>query len=196
MKNLLMITIFLVFCFSVNGQKQGDTDIGIKAGANVSTLTGEATDDHDVSSRTAFNAGLLMRYFLLSNLAFQPELLYGGHGGKESFNNNLSTYRFSSLFLPLLFNYYISSFYLTGGPTLSYLLSAQVKSMGNTTNYIDNYKRFNFALAFGLGYMISNSFGLDARYNFGLNDINEQSGGAALKNNILMFSLFFLFNRK
>ena len=132
----------------------------------------------------------------MNNLAFQAELLYGGHGGKESFNNNLSTYRFASMFFPLLINYYISSFYITGGPTLSYLLTAQVKSMGNTTSYIDNYKRFNFALAFGLGYMITNSLGLDARYNFGLNDIHKNSGGAALRNNILMVSLFFLLNNR
>lgn len=196
MKKLLLFAIIAVFSFSVNGQNQGDLDVGIKAGVNIATLSGDATDDQDVSSRTSFNAGFLMRYFFLKSMAFQAELLYGGHGGKETFNNNLTTYRFSSLFLPLMINYYISSFYLTAGPTLNYLLTAQIKSMGNTSSYIDNYKRFNFALAVGLGYMITNSIGFDARYNFGLNDIYENSGGAALHNNILMFSLFFLLNQK
>ena len=196
MKKLLLFTILAVFSFSVNGQNQGDLNVGVKAGANIATFTGEATDDHDVSSLTSFNAGFLMRYFFIKSLAFQAELLYGGHGGKESFNNNLTTYRFASLFLPLMINYYISSFYFTGGPTLSYLLTAQVKSMGNTYNNLDYYKRFNIAIALGLGYMITNSIGFDARYNWGLNDINENSGGAALHNNILMFSLFFLFNQK
>ena len=196
MKKLIFISLFSVCWYVSSGQTKGQTDVGVKAGANVATFAGEAAEDQDVSSRTAVNAGIIMRYFLMSNMAFQAELLYGGHGGKERFSNQLSTYRFASVFLPLLINYYIGNFFLTGGPTLSYLMTAQVKNSGGTFNHLDNYKRFNFALAFGLGYMLTNTFGIDARYNFGLNDILKNNTGAALHNNILMISIFLLLSRK
>lgn len=186
MKKLIFAILLSVFFMGVHAQQP--VDFGAKAGVNVSNVKGKGTDGYNVSSRTSFNAGLFMRYFIATAVAIRPELFYGGHGFEESGVRH----QFSSLFLPILFMYYLQSFYLMAGPQLSYLLSAHAKSSGGETNIRNSYNALNFALVAGLGYMLTSHLGIDARYVFGLGDI-QKNGTAAIQNSIFSLSLMWMF---
>jgi hypothetical protein len=190
MKRLLLVTTLGIFCFVCRAQKTGDVDFGVKAGVDIATFKGEGTNGADVNSRTSLNAGMFMRYFIATAVAFRPELFYGGHGAEEG----PVTYRFSSLFLPLLITYYLQSFYLLAGPQLSFLLTAQSKSPGGTDNIKEFYRTLNFSLVAGLGFMLGKRLGIDGRYNLGLGDIHK-TGNAAVQNSIFMISLMLLLGR-
>jgi hypothetical protein len=191
MRKFFLFLSLVSLCTLGQAQQTGDVDFGVKAGVDVSTFKGEGTNGSDVSSRTSINIGFLMQYFMASAIALRPELFYAGHGAKEGD----FTYRFSSVFVPLLLTYYISAFYLMAGPQISFLMAAQSKSPSGTSDIKDYYRAVNFALVGGLGYMLGKNFGIDARYNWGVGHIHKTST-AAVQNSIFMISLFWLFNRK
>jgi hypothetical protein len=188
MKKIVIALTLLIGC--VSSRAQSPVDFGIKAGVNIASFNGEGTNNSDVTSRTSMNAGAFMRYFISSGLVLRPELFYGGHGAKEGDN----TYRFSSIFLPVLISYYLSTFYLMAGPQLSYLITAQSKFPGGTSNVREFYNALNFSAVMCTGLMFGKRFGLDARYNLGIGDIYKNST-ASIHNTIFMIDLIMLFNK-
>jgi hypothetical protein len=188
MKKIAITLTILVSCIIAHSQNA--VDFGVKAGVNIASFDGEGTNNSNIESRTSLNAGVFMRYFISSAVVLRPELFYGGHGAREGDN----TYRFSSLFLPVLISYYLSTFYLMAGPQLNYLLTAESKFPGGTTNVRDSYKALNFSAVMGVGLMFGKRFGLDARYNLGIGNIYKNNT-ASIHNTIFMISLMLLFNR-
>lgn len=189
MRKLILALVFCSCTFLSQAQStQGETEVGLTAGATMSNLKG---DDVETDHLASFNAGVLLRYFISTNLALQAQLYYGGHGAKDE-NFKL---RMQSIFLPILANYYMQSFSLFAGPQINYLLSAKSEYNGQTIDHIDYYKKLQMALVIGAAYMFTQNIGIDARYNFGLGNISEQSG-TSIQNSMIMLSLIYLFGKK
>ena len=192
MKKIFFLLAVSFFCLVAGAQSnQGDINYGVKGGVNLAKFKGENTGNSE--NRTSFNAGVLMRYHLLQTLALHAELFYGGHGGKEG---SAYEYRFASLFLPIMAAYYFSTFYLATGPQLCYLLSAKQKYNDTESDIKRDYRSANFAWVFGLGYMLSRSIGLDARYSLGLGNIHKDSNLSNVQHSIFMISLVFMLSAK
>jgi hypothetical protein len=87
------------------------------------------------------------------------------------------------------------SFNLELGPQIGFLVSAKEKSGGNTTDMKDATKSTDFSLVLGAGYGIGSSVVLDARYNFGLTQLQKDlgSGESASKNSVFQFSVGYKF---
>jgi len=153
----------------------GHVTIGVKGGLNLYNIHNDNNISYD--QRVGFNIGLLGHIHRDSHWAFQPELIYSAQGAK---NHNLGY-----LNIPVLLQYmFDNGFRIQAGPQLGLMVSSDNDNA---------YKPLDIALSVGVSYVLpSTGFGLDLRYNHGLNDISESSDVKSTNRGI-QFGLFYLF---
>jgi len=153
----------------------GHVTLGVKGGLNFYNIHNDNNTSFD--QRVGFNIGLLGHIHRDSQWAFQPELVYSAQGAK---NHNLSY-----LNIPVLLQYmFDNGFRIQAGPQLGLMVSSDNDNA---------YKPLDIALSVGVSYVVpSTGFGLDLRYNHGLNDISESSDVKSTNRGI-QFGLFYLF---
>lgn len=156
---------------------------GIKAGINLSNMFVDEVSDENM--KVGLNAGFFAKLPLARGFSIQPELLYSSKGAKQNYNNFISgegEYRFNLNYieLPVLAVVNIGkNFNIHAGPYIAYLASVNIKDLnddGTIDNIADldadNFQRFDYGLAGGLGIDIQN-FVIGARYNYGLREIGK-----------------------
>jgi hypothetical protein len=170
-------------------------NIGIKAGLNIYNINNDNNVNYDTKS--GFHAGLIGHIHLAKQLALQPELVYSAEGAKYTVLGITTTYHLDYLNVPFVFQYMFNNgFRLQAGPQLGFLLNAKSEVNNNSTDIKSSIKKVDFALTAGLGYVHpASGLGFDARYNFGLSDINE-NGSVKSTNRGFQLGLFYLFNHK
>jgi opacity protein-like surface antigen len=163
---------------------------GIKAGANYAKLTSDMDPDYIFG----FHAGLVAEYKLTSQFALQPELLYSLEGAKAEMDFREGEFFFSSeekiklgyINLPVMAKYYVTpALSFEAGPQIGFLISGESEyeiasnfdefeiDESGTEDIRDEVKKISFGLNFGLGYDISSSLFVQARYHLGLSDISD-----------------------
>jgi hypothetical protein len=86
-----------------------------------------------------------------------------------------------------------NGFRIQAGPQLGLLISAKSKNNNDITDIKDNYKPIDLGLSVGASYVVpSTGFGIDARYNFGLSNINK-NGTVNSTNRGVQFGVFYIF---
>jgi hypothetical protein len=187
---LLFLTIFLVFFSTVKAQEQKtseesalSTKFGIKGGLNLTNLhSDDFANDH---LKAGFNVGIFSKIPVTPGFSIQPELLYSLKGSKSDYNNALQgsgQYRFNLGYieLPLLAVVNLTkNFNIHAGGYGAYLTNVNIKDVNNQGNVngitevnADNFNRWDFGLAGGIGFDIEN-FMMGARYNYGLTNIGK-----------------------
>ena len=83
-----------------------------------------------------------------------------------------------------------NGFRLEGGPQIGFLLNAKRKA-GYVTVDDDGFKTTAFSIPLGVGYLTSSGVGLDARYVFGLSNINDSENGPIIQSNVFQLGLFY-----
>jgi Outer membrane protein beta-barrel domain len=161
---------------------------GLKAGVNIASLNVE--NGVDYNSRASFYAGGLVHIHVAKHLAIQPELFYSGQGG-ETGNTKI---RLGYLNMPVLVQYMAGNgFRLQTGPQLGLLVSAESETGGVKLNQKDNFNKIDFTWAFGASYQFPGTgAGIDARYNLGINDVND-GGVGHIKNRVFAVGVFYQF---
>jgi hypothetical protein len=184
----LLLALFLQ-AGSVSAQH---ANFGIKGGLNVYTINNE--NDANFDSKAGFNLGLLSHIHLAKQWAIQPELVYSLQGATINAGNVESKINLGYINIPVLFQYmFDNGFRLQAGPQLGFLVNAKSKTGSLSTDIKDNLKTADFGLAVGAGYVHTPSgFGVDARYNFGLSNINDNSSDK-LFNRGFQLGVFYLF---
>jgi hypothetical protein len=86
-----------------------------------------------------------------------------------------------------------NGFRIEAGPQIGFLMSAKNKAGDITENVKDNLKSTNFSIPVGVGYLTSSGLGFDARYNFGLSNINNTSSPTKIHSNVFQFGIFYQF---
>ena len=189
--NWLITLGILVISFQVSAQEQQTSaesslrpKVGIKGGLNLTTLySGDnVTDQH---MKAGFNAGVFAKFPVTRGFSIQPELLYSTKGAKTTYSNTVQgdgEYRFNMGYmeLPLMAVVNLgSNFNIHAGGYAAYLLGASVKDVnshgditGATDLNADNFNRWDFGLAGGIGFDIQN-FTIGARYNYGLSSLGK-----------------------
>lgn len=160
---------------------------GIKGGINLSNLYVDDVEDENM--KVGVNVGVFAKLPVTKGFSIQPELLYSSKGAKITYNNIFGDgeYRFNLNYveLPVLAVFNLGkNFNIHAGPYAALLTSANIKRLDNESGDVDdiadldtdNFKRFDYGLAGGVGFDIQN-FTLGARYNYGLNEIGD--GGIA-----------------
>jgi Outer membrane protein beta-barrel domain len=194
MKRMLLVLIAAGSFMFASAQIQ----YGVKAGYNLANLTFSPSQS-GVSSLSNFSGGVFASVPLFSTCTLQPEILYSGQGA--SFSDSLvgsGKVNYGYLNVPVLFKYqHESGLFAETGPQVGFLLSAKESAGGQTADLKSNSQSVDFSWAFGIGYKLPMGFGIDARYNLGLTNINKNSqGGGTVKNSVFQFGLFYQFGGK
>ena len=187
MKKLFFLLILSIFFNLVLIAQKGRSQFGIKGGVNIANL--KVDDGSDYDPRTGFHIGGLMHIHVDDHWAVQPELVFSAQGGKSG-NTEI---KLNYINIPILLQYMTNSgFRLQTGPQLGFLISAESEVGDVGVDIDDNIKSIDFAWAFGAGYLFASGFGIDARFNLGISDINDVSS-TEIRNQVFQFGLFYQF---
>ena len=190
MKKLIILAATLFLLSNVKAQ---DVHFGIKAGLNASSLN--YNNNSDMQSKIGFNAGILAHIHTSSKMwAIQPELYYSSEGAKSKSNSNKSL-NLGYLNLPVLIQYmFDNGFRLEAGPQVGFLMNAKSKVGNTSTDIKDNMQSAVFSIPVGVGYLTTGGLGFDARYNFGISNINKSDRGPKVHSNVFQFDVFYQFS--
>lgn len=171
------------------------TNFGFKAGLNSYNISNNSGSSYN--SKLGLNIGMFGHIHLDKQLAFQPELVYSSQGAKYTYLGTETTINLDYINVPLLLQYmFENGFRLEAGPQVGFLVSAKSKTNNATTDIKSSIKGIDLGLAIGLGYVDTKSgFGVDARYNLGLSNINENTSTKAT-NVGFQFGVFYLLGHK
>ena len=186
---------------------------GLKAGLNVSSITGNNVIGFDFKNRTSFNAGVMADLPFSNLLSFHPELLYSQKGAKfrgnvEEDNMLISvtgSLRLHYLDLPLLLRLKTNGFFFEAGPQLGYLLGLKrearadvfgLGSLGSSSDTnLDGYRRLDVGYVVGLGYQLPQGLELGLRYNGGFSDLNNPANDPKLRNSVFQAQVGYSFGK-
>ncbi len=178
MKKIIGLLIVMVSINTANAQM---LKFGLKAGANFSNLEG---DNIEGSTYTSFHFGAVVELKLLENLSLQPEVLYSSQGTKID-SNAFDDINYNYITIPVLAKFYLTKnkLSLEAGPQFSFLVNENVQDQfeGET---------FDFGIAGGLGYNITEHLFIQARYIAGL---TEASRNAEVTNRVIQLSVGYKF---
>lgn len=170
-------------------------NIGIKGGVNLYNVNTEGGESYD--TKAGIHLGFLGHIHLAEQLGLQPELVFSSQGTKFSSGGTDANLNLSYVNVPLLFQYmFDNGFRIQAGPQLGFLVGAKVKVGSAEDDVKDDFKGTDFGLGLGMSYVNpSSGFGVDARYNLGLSNINEDSS-ITTTNRGIQIGVFYLFNHK
>lgn len=189
MKKTIIFAATVLFMFSAKAQS---THFGIKAGLNASSLNSSPSNS-DMQTKIGFNAGFLAHIHTASELwAIQPEVYYSSEGAKSKSNSD-NKVELGYINVPVLVQYMFGNgFRIEAGPQVGFLMNAKGKQGGTSTDIKGDMKSAVFSIPVGVGYLTSSGLGFDARYNFGISNINK-SDAAKVHSNVFQFDVFYQF---
>ena len=201
--------VLLALCFATTAaEARAQVTLGLKGGLNISNVSATDADGStiDLDSRTAFTGGAYLQAGIGSVLALQAEGLYSPGGATAADGPSLDLTYFD---VPLLVLIRVpagdSAIWpiLYAGPVLSFETKCRLKGeegasvdCGSGENGLFRTKNMDVGATFGAGieiFMGSFTLQLDGRYNLGLVNIDDTTGGTAssLKNRTWSFFLGF-----
>ncbi|WP_162051491.1 porin family protein [Pontibacter pamirensis] len=216
MKKLLLSFFALATVYTAEAQ----ASFGVRAGGNLSNLSGDVTDDSRFNNKFGWHAGLTANFPIVEGFfSIQPELYYTNKGFKneeEDFEFNNLTYNregsvnYNYLELPILARIDAGPLYFEGGPTAAYLLSVK----NNTDTFVagspeplavnrsstEGLTRFELGYAAGVGFGMQSGLSLGVRYVGSFTDFASdapsdyfQGDLVNARNSVFMLTLGFTF---
>lgn len=194
MKKILVGIIVICAMASVDTRAQVQFSLGIKGGVNFSSI-----NVSDVNAtwdgRTGFHGGAFA-LFKITAFAVQPELIFSQQGSTVKFSTQDLDANFSYLNVPVIAKFYLpAGLNLQLGPQFGFLTSAEsdYNPITNTpqdgTDLKEFYKNSDVSLGMGIGWDLPFGLTVDARYNLGLTEIDDNSSLEATKNQVFQISL-------
>jgi len=190
-KFILFLCISLSWGAAQNSRAQevGEIAIGVKGGANISSLGGN--DSQIGSAKVGFHAGFYFAARITDNVALQPEFIFSQQGFRvtDNFALQASSFNYNYMNLPIIAKIYVADgTSVQLGPQFGYLLSAP--EVGT-----DNVKKFDLSLAMGLGYELPSGLNFAARYNLGLTNTvaNANNLISSTTNRVFQLSIGYTF---
>ncbi|WP_264566872.1 porin family protein [Flavobacterium sp. N3904] len=194
-----ILTLITILIIAVGNAQEAK--FGVKAGLNIATLSGDRYPDSQILP--GFVIGGFAAVKLSEKFIFQPELLFSFQGTAyrnyydQGYNDYYSqeNMNLNYLLIPLMAKCYVAKkFSLEFGPQFGFLLAARTNSFNYTTigdgaydtnsvNIKDQFKTFDFGLNVGAGYDFTDKWGINLRYNFGLNNIAQNENTNYTSNN-------------
>lgn len=179
-KKLALILFAGISFATANAQGQGQFQIGVKGGLNLSTVSiSNGFDGYSYSILPNFNIGAYFKFPLpVRDLYIQPEIVYSGQGYK---GNDGSTGTYSEhvnyLNIPVLVKYaHRTGLFVETGPQLGFKLNAKDVEAGVSDDVSAAYNSADLSWVFGIGFKIPMSpVSVDIRYNTGLLNIANDS---------------------
>ena len=173
----------IVAMFLAGVMQAQHVNIGIKAGLNLYNI--KYNNDIKYDTKAGLHAGLLGHIHVTKNFAVQPELLFSAQGAKYTTAGVDTKLNLNYLNIPVLLQYmFDNGFRFEAGPQVGLLLTAKADNGTTKTDIKSDLKPVDVGLALGLGYIhVPSGFGVDARYNLGLSNINDDDNSTVKANN-------------
>lgn len=189
----IFLNICLAILFMKGTSNAQHVNIGIKAGLNVYNIS--SSDNSNYDPKLGVHFGLIGHIHRSDYFAIQPEIIFSMQGAKYSAGGLDYKTNLNYINIPVMFQYmFENGFRLEAGPQLGILVSAKNIVNDTDNNIKDQVKTFDFGVGLGVSYVhVSSGFGVDARYNIGLSNIND-NGTEKLRNAGIQFGVFYLFN--
>lgn len=198
MKKLSLV--LMSCCVIVGASAQTAPVFGAKAGINIASTNNMGDRS---SSRIGLNAGFLSHIHLSPAISLQPEIMYSSQGAKYTISDGEHALMLDYINIPVLLQYnFNNGFRLQTGPQVGFLVNVKDKLVdndANTGNFTsDDFKSTDLSWSFGLGFLSSSGLGIDARYNLGVSNINDNPppNDAVVKNSVFQIGAFYLFNHQ
>lgn len=194
MKKKILTTLCLLGFISLSSAQESSTTgarFGVKGGVNFTNLYVDNVDDTNML--TSFNAGFFVELPITQGIAIVPELNYSRKGSEVQNTILTETYKskfkLSYLEMPVLLKLnLVPNFNLHAGPYVAYLLNAKTDVVDENGDRVesfeydtDDFNKLDFGLSAGLGFDFNN-FGIGARYNYGLSEIDKDNNANGAKN--------------
>jgi Outer membrane protein beta-barrel domain len=194
------IKILLLATFVVAGMQsaysQAEVALGIKGGLNFANVNTSSTAAA-YNSRTGYHAGafLLMKF---AKFGLQPEVIYSQQGTTVKFNSQNLDQNFSYINIPIMLKLYlVGGLNLQAGPQFGFLSKASSETYNpltgakTTEDVKDKLKGSDISIGLGAGWDLPFGLNIDARYNLGVSDNNNDSSGPTTKNQVFQLSAGF-----
>ncbi|MBO0359839.1 PorT family protein [Hymenobacter sp. BT186] len=188
----ILATVAAAFALAPAAHAQG-IRLGVKAGANLSNLSGDLTDEDRFQNKVGFHGGVMLNVGLIDDgfLSLQPEVLFSQKGFEFDENrlfglyNNKGNVTYNYLDVPVLLKIKAGGFYVEAGPQYSYLLKIKdestrtiagvITARSESERNIDNINRNELGYAAGLGYQSELGLLIGLRYNGSLTDFAKNN---------------------
>ena len=186
MKKLSLIVLFAISGI-LNSIEAQEINYGLKAGLNMSNLSGVQDDTNNLIS---FHAGIFAKINFSEKFAFQPELLYSKQGTENQEVD--AKVKLDYLTMPIMVKYYLGDkFSLEAGPQMSFLLNDKaVFNNSDLPDFETDAESFDFGFNIGLGLDLTKNLVTQLRYNFGITTVVENPD---VKTSVLQVSLGYKF---
>ena len=188
MKNRIQLfTVIIALVFSVKAIQAQVNDsaaqFGVKGGVNFSNMYTDDVDDENVL--TSFNAGVYFNLPVSDLFSIQPEVLYSRKGAELRYDNVFASgsakFNLNYIEVPVLLKINVTdNFNIHAGPYFAYLIDSKITNDGDggafdfESNFDnDDFNKFDAGIAAGIGFDFD-SFGIGARYNYGLSTIGKE----------------------
>lgn len=182
---IFMVTLG-VLGYTAHGQAQ--VSIGIKGGLNFSNLD-VSNPGATYDGRTGYHFGAFT-LVKLTKIGIQPEILFSQQGSEVKTSSGSFTSNFNYVNIPVLFKLYtVAGLNLQIGPQFGFLTNDPEVQDPQGQSIEDAYKNSDVSLALGIGWDLPLRLSIDARYNLGLSEINDNPSLEATKNQVWQISL-------
>lgn len=179
MKKILFVLLLTIVANVTFAQVQ--VALGLKAGVNISKFDSDASDNI-----TSFHGGAF-GLFKFTKIGIQPEILLSQQGSKfDDVSLGSQDLKASYLSIPVMLKLYlVAGLNLQAGPQFGFLTKAELEG----TDVKDAFKSSDISANIGLGWDLPFGLTVDARYNLGLSDINDDPSFEALKSRVVQISV-------
>lgn len=194
------VILSLALAAGVSATASAQATIGVKAGVNLSNISGEGSSD--AKNIVGFNAGLMADISFSDLLSFHPELLYSQKGAKVESGNIKLQQRTGYLDVPLLLRVKADGLFFEAGPQVGFLINQKneytnVPFLGTGSNTsTDGTRKVDVGYIAGLGYRLEQGLEFGIRYNGGISDLNDPSVGSKTRNSVFQFQVGYSFGGK
>lgn len=178
----MLIAALAVFGFNYSNAQE--VSLGLKAGVNFATFTGD--DSAEAKGMTAYHFGGVVNIGVTEKFSIQPEVLYSAQGA----DSYLGDFRLDYINVPVLAKFrVVNGLSIEAGPQIGFLTSSKLEG----EDIKDLVKKTDFSALLGLGYMLDGGLNFAARYNFGLSNISDNDLNLDLNNGIFQLSIGYMF---
>lgn len=192
--NKSFIIGLLLVCAAGSASAQLQVAVGVKGGANFSSLDVKSSPAANYDARTGFHGGAFALFKVLK-FGVQPEVLFSRQGSKLGINGLSLEQNIDYINVPVMLKLYtIAGINLQMGPQLGFLYEASGSVLDNVTQQPiaatkDLYKKSDLSLAFGAGWDLPFGLMVEARYNLGLGAIQDNPDLNSTKNQVFQVSV-------
>ena len=169
-------------------------DIGLKFGLNISNV-----NNSNGNTLLDFNSGVVVRFKMADKFLLNTEVL-SSNKGFNSVSIPLGTIsnQLTYLSFPVLIHYCTTNkIYFQLGPEFNFLTMAKMKNSTINKNVTQDYNKFDFSIAGGVGFKILKVLNLETRYSLGLSQIKKDENiFRSYKNRTLQINLIYLLRSK